>query len=199
VGAQKDLKAYKQRRNFRRSPEPAGRRRRPRKEPIFVIQKHDATTVHYDLRLEASGVLKSWAVPKGPSLNPRDKRMAKQTEDHPLDYAGFEGFIPKGNYGGGSVIVWDTGTYENLTESDDDEVSIEDAVANGHVKFWLEGTKIRGGFALTRVARGKDERWLLVKMKDEGADARRNPVTTQQESVLTGRTTEDVAEESSEG
>jgi DNA ligase D-like protein (predicted 3'-phosphoesterase) len=166
---------------------------------MFVIQKHDATTVHYDLRLEASGVLKSWAVPKGPSLNPRDKRMAKQTEDHPLDYADFEGFIPEGNYGAGSVIVWDTGTYRNLTESNDEEVSVEDGVANGHVKFWLEGTKIRGGFALTRVARGTDERWLLVKMKDEGADARSNPVTTQQESVLTGRTTEDVAQESSEG
>jgi DNA ligase D-like protein (predicted 3'-phosphoesterase) len=162
---------------------------------MFVIQKHDARSLHYDFRLESGGVLKSWAVPKGPSTNPKDKRLAQQTEDHPLGYADFEGVIPAGEYGAGPVIVWDTGTYRNLTEREGVGVPVDEAVEGGHVKVWLEGQKIRGGFALTRVARGKDERWLLVKVKDEGADARRNPVRSQPESVISGRTIEEVAGE----
>jgi DNA ligase D-like protein (predicted 3'-phosphoesterase) len=187
------LEPYRTKRNFSRTPEPSGRGRGRRKSPIFVIQKHDATSLHYDFRLEAGGVLKSWAVPKGPSTDPRDKRLAMRTEDHPLAYARFEGSIPEGEYGAGPVIVWDTGTYRNLTERGGREVPVEQAVENGHVAFWLEGRKLRGGYALTRVAKGKRERWLLVKMDDEEADARRNPVSTQPDSVLTGRTIDQVA------
>jgi DNA ligase D-like protein (predicted 3'-phosphoesterase) len=181
------LSDYRAKRDFERTPEPAGGRSEGR-PPRFVIQKHDASRLHYDFRLEVHGVLKSWAVPKGPSTNPRDKRLAMPTEDHPLDYIDFEGVIPAGEYGGGTVIVWDTGTYRNITTRKGEEVPLGRALQNGHASVWLEGRKLRGGYALTRVGRGKDERWLLVKMKDEGADARRNPVSTQPESVLTGRT-----------
>jgi DNA ligase D-like protein (predicted 3'-phosphoesterase) len=159
-----------------------------------VIQKHAARRLHYDFRLEVAGVLKSWAVPKGPSSDPRDKRLAVPTEDHPLDYIDFEGVIPKGQYGGGSVIVWDAGTYRNATTSKGDEVAMEDALDRGHVVIWLEGSKLSGGFALTRVARGEDERWLLVKMKDDSLDTREDLVSTRPESVISGRTVEDVAE-----
>jgi DNA ligase D-like protein (predicted 3'-phosphoesterase) len=158
-----------------------------------VIQKHDASTLHYDFRLEAGGVLKSWAVPKGPSTDPRDKRLAMRTEDHPIEYARFEGVIPEG-YGAGTVLVWDTGHYRNLTERDGEEVPIEEALENGHATFWLEGKKLKGGYALTRIETGKGEKWLLVKMDDEGADRRRKPVSSQPESVLTGRTIEEIAE-----
>ena len=144
---------------------------------MFVVQKHDASTLHYDFRLEINGFLKSWAVPKGPSTDPREKRLALPTEDHPLDYAHFEGVIPEGEYGAGTVIVWDTGTYRNLNRNEDDEtVSMADAVQQGEIKVWLEGRKIKGGYALIRTGKGKKERWLLVKMKDDHADARRDPV-----------------------
>lgn len=159
--------------------------------PRFVIHKHDASTLHYDLRLEADGVLKSWAVPKGPSTDPRDKRLAHRTEDHPLDYAGFEGVIGEGEYGAGTVIIWDTGGYRNLTEHDGTTVPVAEALEAGHVSMWLEGSKLRGGYALTRF-RGEDD-WLLVKMDDEGADKRRRPTSTQPESVRSGRTIEEVA------
>ena len=157
---------------------------------MFVVQKHDASSLHYDFRLEADGVLKSWAVPKGPSTDPREKRLAVPTEDHPLDYGDFEGTIPQGEYGAGSVIVWDTGSYRNLTERDGHEVPVADAVEQGHVTVWLEGEKLTGGYALTRVGRG--ERWLLVKERDQEADARRNPVSTEQLSVTSGRGLDDV-------
>ena len=160
----------------------------------FVIQKHAATSLHYDFRLEAAGTLRSWAVPKGPSTDPRDKRLAMPVEDHSLEYRDFEGLIPMGSYGAGAVIVWDTGDYRNLTERDGEEVPIEDALENGHAVVWLEGQKLRGGYSLNRIAKGEDERWLLVKRRDEEADARRNPVSTQPESVLSGRTIEDVRE-----
>lgn len=164
-----------------------------------MIQKHAASSLHYDFRLEAAGVLKSWAVPKGPSTDPREKRLAMPTEDHPLDYGGFEGNIPEGEYGAGQVIVWDTGPYQNLTKDDGEEVPVEDAIESGHVAVWLEGKKLKGGYALTRVAKGKDGRWLLVKMDDEEADARRNPTSTEPESVVSGRTVEDVAGEEANG
>lgn len=162
----------------------------------FVIQEHHASTRHWDLRLEVDGVLKSWAVPKGPSTDPSDKRLAIPTEDHPLEYAEFEGVIPEDEYGGGAVIVWDRGTYRNVGEDDDGRaVSVGDQIDNGQVTVWLEGEKLRGGWALKRIGSEGDERWLLIKMDDDGADARRNPTSTQPESVLSGRTAEDVAEE----
>jgi DNA ligase D-like protein (predicted 3'-phosphoesterase) len=183
------LHKYRDKRDFQKTSEPSGAtKHRPQTEARFVIQKHDASRLHYDFRLEVDGVLKSWAVPKGPSTNPKDKRLAMPTEDHPLDYFDFEGVIPAGEYGGGTVIVWDMGVYRNLTTKKGVEVPIGEALENGHASVWLEGHKLTGGYAITRVARGKDERWLLVKMNDEGADARRNPVSTQPESVLTGRT-----------
>jgi DNA ligase D-like protein (predicted 3'-phosphoesterase) len=187
-----NLARYRGKRDFRRTPEPSGGRRRRGARPRFVIQKHDATSLHYDFRLEAAGVLKSWAVPKGPSTNPKDKRLAMPTEDHPLDYARFEGVIPEGEYGAGPVIVWDTGTYRNLTEKNGREIPVEDAVENGHVKIWLEGKKLSGGYALTRIGAGEIGRWILVKMDDEAADARRNPVKTQPESVLSGKTVDEL-------
>lgn len=185
------LREYRSKRNLDRSPEPEGGRGAG--GPWFVVQQHDATTMHWDFRLEAGGVLKSWSVPKGPSTDPRQKRLAVPTEDHPLDYAGFEGVIPEGEYGAGGVIVWDAGPYRNLTTDDDGgEIPVEDAVASGHVAVWLEGEKLRGGYALTKMGGGRRE-WLLVKMADEEADARRNPPRTQPRSVLSGRTVQDVS------
>ncbi|MGB5192904.1 MAG: DNA polymerase ligase N-terminal domain-containing protein [Polyangiales bacterium] len=179
--------------------EPTSKRRRgPKPErgrnPIFVVQQHDASTLHFDFRIEVDGVLKSWAVPKGPSTDPRDKRLAVQTEDHPLEYADFEGAIPEDEYGGGTVIVWDTGPYESITEDEEgNEVSISKALDDGLAEVWLEGRKLRGGYALVHTKTGGDAKnWLLVKMEDEGADARRNPVSTERRSVLSGRTLKDI-------
>lgn len=158
--------------------------------PSFVIQKHRATTLHYDFRLEVDGVLKSWVVPKGPSTDPGVKRLAIMTDDHPVEYAGFEGTIPQGEYGAGTVIVWDKGTYSNLKEGNSPSVS--DGIVNGHITFRLEGQKLKGGYSLTRFGRGEGKQWLLVKMDDEEADARRNPVSTEPESVVSGKTVEDL-------
>jgi|SRR5690554_1435015 len=184
------LSKYKEKRDFKRTSEPEGGSHKTSKNPIFVIQKHYASRLHYDFRLELDGVLKSWAVPKGPSTDPRDKRLAVPTEDHPLEYADFEGEIPEGEYGAGRVIVWDTGIYRNLREEDKDDkkASMTQSVEEGHIAVWLEGKKLQGGYALIRTGRGKEDRWLLVKMNDEKADARRNPVETEPESVLSGRT-----------
>ena len=161
--------------------------------PIFVIQKHDATTLHYDFRLEADGVLKSWAIPKGPSTDPKEKRLAVPTEDHLLDYADFEGVIPEGRYGAGTVMVWDRGTYRNLTRKGGEEVSVTEALGRGHVSVWLEGEKVRGGYALTRFRTGKGEAWLLVKMDDVEAAPGRDLVATEPRSVVSGRTIEEIA------
>lgn len=188
------LQAYSEKRDFRRTPEPGGETRPGHKEPVFVIQKHDARNLHYDLRLEANGVLKSWAVPKGPSTDPAVKRLAVATEDHPLEYAEFEGSIPEGDYGAGEVIVWDTGTYRNTTKKNGKNLSVEDAIEHGYLTVWLEGKKLRGGYALNRFRRDKQEQWLLVKLKDEAADPQSDPVSTQPESVLTSRTIEQIRE-----
>jgi len=188
---------YTGRRDFDRTPEPRGGKRRPGNRPIFVVQQHDATSMHYDFRIEVGGVLKSWAVPKGPSTDPRDKRLAVPTEDHPLDYAEFEGVIPEGEYGAGTVLVWDTGPYENQTESDGEEVSIDEALRHGHAVVRLDGEKLHGGYVLQRVSSGDDEKWLLIKRDDDDADARRNPVSTEPASVLSGRTLDEVAEQAS--
>jgi DNA ligase D-like protein (predicted 3'-phosphoesterase) len=190
VSTEDDLREYLDKRDLDVSGEPAGGE--PGDRPLFVIQRHDASSLHFDFRLEVDGVLKSWAVPKGPSTDPRDKRLATPTEDHPLDYASFEGRIPEDEYGGGTVIVWDTGHYQNLTADHGELVPMAQALDAGHVKVWLLGQKVQGGYALTRTRlRGRDDQWLLVKMDDAGADRRRNPVATQVESVLSGRTNED--------
>jgi DNA ligase D-like protein (predicted 3'-phosphoesterase) len=188
------LDEYREKRDFSRTPEPPGEREAAA-HPIFVIQKHHATTLHYDFRLEADGVLKSWAVPKGPSMSPKEKRLAVPTEDHPLDYADFEGVIPEGSYGAGTVLVWDRGAYRNLTEKEGRKIGVAEALGRGHVSFWLEGEKVRGGYALTRFRTGKGEAWLLVKMDDAEADPAGNPVVTEPRSVISGRTIEEIAAE----
>lgn len=162
---------------------------------MFVIQQHDATNLHFDFRIEVDGVLKSWAVPKGPSTDPREKRLAVPTEDHPLEYKDFEGVIPEGEYGAGTVLAWDRGPYENVTESDGERIPIDRALRDGHAVVRLHGDKIQGDYLLQRTSRGDDEKWLLIKVDDDAADARRNPVSTEPESVLSGRTIDEVARE----
>ena len=187
---------YASKRDFDRTPEPEGNgRRTDGDDPCFVIQKHDASSLHYDLRLEIDGTLKSWAVPKGPSTDPADKRLAIPTEDHPLDYADFEGVIPEDQYGGGTVLVWDRGTFRNITEKDGELQPLDQAWKNGHLLVELHGEKISGGYALQRTGSGDDANWLLIKMDDDAADARRNPVSTEPDSVLSGRSIEDIAED----
>lgn len=193
MSTQDKLDAYHKNRDFRRTPEPIGGKRMASDQPIFVIQKHDASNLHYDFRLEVKGMLKSWAVPKGPSTDPEEKRLAVQTEDHPLEYADFEGTIPEGEYGGGTVIVWDRGTYQNLrADKADDQASMDQSLKQGKIEIWLQGEKLQGGYALIRTGKADNERWLLIKMKDEKADARRKPTSTQQKSIISGRTIEEI-------
>jgi len=187
------LRPYRSRRNFAKTSEPRGTKNKTitrKKAPLFVIQKHAARQLHYDLRLEIDGTLVSWAIPKGPSLNPRMRRLAVRTENHPLDYAKFEGTIPEGEYGAGTVMVWDIGTYKNASEHNGRAISEQNALKNGEIKFILKGKKLVGKFVLIRTDYGKKtgEEWLLIKMKDDYASARRDPVKSQQKSVLTDRT-----------
>jgi DNA ligase D-like protein (predicted 3'-phosphoesterase) len=199
----KSLKEYERKRDFTKTAEPRGKgkgkkkARARRRHPRFTIQKHAATSLHYDFRLEVDGVLASWAVPKGPSLDPRDKRLAMRTEDHPLDYLEFEGVIPKGQYGGGPVIVWDRGVFENISETrQGKKMTLSEGIEKGDVKVFLLGEKVKGAYALVRTSDpGEREQWLLIKKRDEGADARRRPTSSQPESVLTGRTIEQVLKE----
>ena len=187
------LAEYRAKRRPGRSGEPSGSKARKGTGSTFVVQRHDASSLHFDFRLQVGDVLASWAVPKGPSLDPREKRLATWTEDHPLDYAEFEGAIPEGEYGAGTVVVWDTGDFDNRTEKDGEKVSLERALADGHLKVDLHGEKLTGEFALTRTRmRGDDRNWLLVKVDDEGADRRRRPERSRPESVLSGRTNEDL-------
>ncbi|HLF63140.1 MAG TPA: DNA polymerase ligase N-terminal domain-containing protein [Saprospiraceae bacterium] len=188
------LSSYKKKRNLGATPEPSGQKKSKRSaKSRFVIQKHAARNLHYDFRLEINSVLVSWAVPKGPSTDPREKRLAVQIEDHPVDYADFEGVIPEGNYGAGTVMVWDNGTYHNVKEDENGKIKpIQDCLADGHILIWLDGKKLKGGYALTRF-RKKENQWLLVKMKDDESDARRNPVKTENASAKTGRTMEEIA------
>jgi DNA ligase D-like protein (predicted 3'-phosphoesterase) len=193
------LGAYRRKRDFGKTREPAGGRGRRRGGRRFVIQQHAASRLHYDLRLEFGGVLVSWAVPKGPSTDPRERRLAIRTEDHPLDYAGFEGVIPAGEYGAGTVLVWDAGRYRNLrARKGRDSRSMERALEEGLIEVWLEGEKLTGGYALKRTAGGKKPRWLLVKMDDEHADARRRPTHTEPASVKSGRDLEEIAAQEGE-
>jgi DNA ligase D-like protein (predicted 3'-phosphoesterase) len=187
---------YREKRDFSRTNEPEGNADAHDSSgpPRFVIQKHDASSLHYDFRLEIGGVLKSWAVPKGPSTDPGDKRLAVPTEDHPLEYAEFEGVIPEDEYGGGTVMIWDRGAFRNVTEKNGELQPLEAAWANGHVLVELDGEKISGGYALHRTGSGDDANWLLIKMDDDHADARRNPVSTETKSVKTGRTMKQIAD-----
>lgn len=166
----------------------------------FVVQIHDARRMHFDFRLEVGGVLRSWAVPRGPSDNPHDKRLAVPTEDHPLEYAEFEGVIPLDKQGSGTVIVWDQGTYRSLSHDPAGApLPFEESLARGHATFWLNGSKLHGEFALTRFRVGDDgegpEAWLLIKAKDRQAvhDRPGTPDPYHARSVRTGRTLHQVA------
>ncbi len=196
--AESRLDEYRKKRDFQKTSEPEDLSVQfdwVKSEPIFVIQKHAASTLHYDFRLEVDGVLKSWAVPKGPSTNPSIKRLAVPTEDHPLAYADFEGVIPEGEYGGGTIMVWDRGTYRNLKEGDETggaPPTVAEQLEDGHVAIWLEGQKLRGGYALIRTGSGEKARWLLIKMDDGEADSQRDPVDEEPNSVKTGRSMEEI-------
>lgn len=190
------LKEYQRRRHFSKTPEPRATKHKGKPARRFVIQKHDARQLHYDFRLEVQGVMVSWAVPKGLSTNPSTKRLGIQTEDHPLQYADFEGVIPEGEYGAGTVMVWDQGTYHNLRDNagkGKQRRNMPDALEEGLLEIWLEGKKLRGGYALNRIRNGNKPQWLIIKMKDDKADARRNPVSTEPDSVKTGRSLQQIA------
>jgi bifunctional non-homologous end joining protein LigD len=189
------LEEYRRKREFGTTPEPPGRVQRRGRRRIFVVQKHDASRLHYDFRLAINGVLVSWAVPKGPSMNPADKRLAVRSEDHPLEYAEFEGVIPPGQYGAGTVMVWDTGTYEPQDSRPPDE-----QLARGKIDVVLQGMKLRGGFTLVETGNrsakpSQKERWLLIKHRDEHADPSWNVESPRfDRSVLTGRSLKDIEE-----
>ena len=186
------LSTYRSKRRFNVTPEPQGGHPSAKGKPLFVIQKHAASHLHYDFRLEDGGVLISWAVPKGPSTDPSVKRLAMHVEDHPLDYSGFEGIIPQGQYGGGTVMVWDTGTFVNLTNRKGNLIPLSAGMAKGHIDFWLQGKKLKGGWSLVRMSQNPKQ-WLLVKMDDAGAHHPINPVETHLRSVLTKRTMAEIA------
>jgi bifunctional non-homologous end joining protein LigD len=189
------LEAYRSKRNFTETPEPTGRVRRAKRTPLFVVQKHAASRLHYDFRLAIKGVLVSWAVPRGPSMNPAERRLAIRTEDHPLEYADFEGVIPEGQYGAGTVMVWDRGGYEPK-----ENVPADKQLGRGKIDVVLHGEKLRGGFTLIRRGRGSadagwTDRWLLIKQRDEYADASWNIDSPELDrSVLTGRTLKEIEE-----
>jgi len=165
------LSLYKKKRNFSDTPEPTGKIKSSASKLSFVVQRHKATRLHYDFRLEMDGVLKSWAVPKGPSLNPKDKRLAMMVEDHPYDYKDFAGIIPKGNYGAGIVEIWDNGQYADLENSEKKtaEKNLRAGLKAGNLKFRLFGKKLKGEFALVKIKNSEDNSWLLIKHSDEYA------------------------------
>lgn len=159
------LNEYKKKRDFSQTREPKPTKGRSKNKRLFVVQKHFASRLHYDFRLEFNGVLKSWAVPKGLSKQTKDKRLAIQTEDHPLDYAKFQGTIPKGQYGAGKVITWDIGNYDNLKKDEKGRVvSFKKCLKEGYIEIFLHGERYKGGYALVRF---KDDNWLIIKMSDK--------------------------------
>jgi bifunctional non-homologous end joining protein LigD len=185
------LKKYKDMRDFGDTPEPSGGKPKKTKLPIFVIQKHAASHLHYDFRLEMEGVLKSWAVPKGPSYDPTVKRLAMMTEDHPYDYASFEGVIPAGNYGGGNVIIWDNGTWEFI-EPGNDPVK---AVRSGKLTFRMFGKKMFGEWALVKIhgrPGSKGNEWLLLKHRDEFANPDVDVTALAPRSVISNLTVDEI-------
>jgi len=180
------LTDYKKKRRFDKTPEPGPEKKRTKTGRLFVVQKHRATQLHYDFRLEVDGVLKSWAVPKGPSLDPSVRRLAMQVEDHPVDYAKFEGVIPEGEYGGGTVMVWDYGTYE--PENSD---NVADALRKGELKFSLNGKKLKGSWVLVRT---RERQWLLMKHRDYYT-IDEDVTEVAPVSILTRRTLAEIAED----
>jgi len=185
------LKKYRTMRDFGVTPEPSGGKAKKTKLPIFVIQKHHASRLHYDFRLEMEGVLKSWAVPKGPSYDPTVKRLAMMTEDHPYDYAKFEGVIPAGNYGAGNVIIWDNGTWEFIEPGDDPVKAIKD----GKLTFRMYGKKMFGEWTLVKIKGrygDKGNEWLLLKHRDEFANEKIDVTEVAPRSVVSNRLVDDV-------
>jgi len=178
------LEEYNRKRNFAQTAEPSGGKSVPSDKPVFVIQKHLASHLHYDFRLEIDGVLKSWAIPKGRSANPKEKRLAVATEDHPMQYASFEGVIPEGEYGAGKVIVWDKGTFGNLKEGK----TLAESYDTGHLVINLQCKKLKGGYSLLRTKMG----WLMVKMEDAFADRLSDILNEQPASVITGKLVEEI-------
>ena len=188
------LKKYREMRDFAQTPEPSGGKPKSKvKLPMFVIQKHAATRLHYDFRLEMEGVLKSWAVPKGPSYDPTQKRLAMMTEDHPYDYGSFEGVIPEGNYGAGNVIIWDTGEWEFI-EPGDDPVK---AVQQGKLAFRLYGKKMFGEWALVKIKgrSPKGNEWLLLKHRDKYANANADVTEVAPRSVVSNLDVDEIGGE----
>ncbi|MBI2545895.1 DNA ligase [Candidatus Woesearchaeota archaeon] len=192
------LKEYRKKRDFKRTPEPKGdtskiktekKTKQKAKKFSYVIQQHHARRIHYDFRIEVDGVLTSWVIPKGPSTDPEIKRLAVMTEDHPMEYANFEGIIPEGGYGAGSVIVWDNGTYENISRFE----NMKDAVKAGHIVIKITGKKLKGEFALMRMrARNpfEKEQWLFLKMKDGYAQPGYDVTSEKPKSIVSGLTLE---------
>jgi bifunctional non-homologous end joining protein LigD len=178
------LKEYQQKRRFTKTAEPAPKKKSSRSGKLFVVQKHRASHLHYDFRLEMDGVLKSWAVPKGPSLDPAVRRLAMAVEDHPIDYADFEGIIPEGEYGGGTVMVWDRGTYIPESQMTSD-------FRKGELKFTLQGVKLKGSWVLVRT---KGRQWLLIKHRDQYASTA-DITLSDPRSVVTQRTLAEIAED----
>ncbi|HKB21755.1 MAG TPA: DNA polymerase ligase N-terminal domain-containing protein [Methyloceanibacter sp.] len=185
------LTEYSAKRDFKRTPEPPPKRKKAGGNS-FVIQKHAARRTHYDFRLEHDSVLKSWAVTKGPSLDPAEKRLAVRTEDHPLEYGGFEGVIPEGEYGAGPVMIWDKGTWEPIGDADE-------GLAKGNLKFRLHGDRLKGDYVLVRMKPRKGERarenWLLIKRRDDSAQEGNEPTETYDRSVVSGRSMDQIEHE----
>ena len=193
--AEPQLAEYRKKRDFSRTAEPEGGPARSARKLAFVIQKHAATHLHYDLRLELDGVMKSWAVPKGPSLDPSVKRLAMEVEDHPIEYNAFEGTIPKGEYGGGTVMLWDRGTYTYGGSDPDPLEGLRRGYQKGDFKFVLQGKRLKGSWVLVRTRRdqrGKAQ-WLLIKHRDEYAVLGSDVTAEHQTSVASGRSMEEIA------
>lgn len=184
------LSKYNQKRDFKQTQEPKGKIGKSASELIFVVQKHAASHLHYDFRLEVDGVLKSWAVPKGPSMNPDDKRLAMMVEDHPYSYKDFEGSIPEGNYGAGNVIVWDNGTYTPAEETKSAEKTLLEGIKKGRLSFILKGEKLKGEFSLVQLKGKQENAWLLIKKKDKYASD--SDILKKNKSVLSKRTLEEL-------
>ena len=193
--AEGKLGEYRRKRDFTVTTEPRGGPRAAGPKLAFVIQKHAASRLHYDLRLELDGVMKSWAVPKGPSLDPAVKRLAMEVEDHPVEYNKFEGTIPQGEYGGGTVMLWDRGTYRYGGDAPDALEGLRRGYAKGDFKFVLQGKRLRGSWVLVRTRRGSPTRaqWLLIKHRDEEAIPDSDVTGEYETSVATGRTMDEIA------